>query len=339
MSRIGRGFRAALDEACRYVGATAPNPPVGCALLDHTGEILVVAAHHRAGTLHAEARALAEAKEHGLYDRIHTAIVTLEPCAHFGRTPPCSIALRESPAREVWIGAADPNPVATGGAAILAREPGTRIVRWLGSYPALATYRQECDALIAPFARRVTTGCAWMTVKQALDVNGQMIPPFGQVTFTSTESLRLAHRLRRATDAIVTGAGTILADRPRFTVRHVADHPERARRLLVVCDRRGRIDTSTCDALAANGFDLRLTDTLEDVPAMLGAAGVNWAMVEGGPGLVESISNLGLWDDWLTISRRATGSDQISQRARGVSPLDLLLGPEHRYLTDMMGVA
>ena len=97
----------ALLEAPKFEGATAPNPPVGCVLLDRDGNVLSIAAHQKAGALHAEALAIKQCDDPA---RIHTVVVTLEPCNHTGRTGPCTEAILATPARQVWIGMADPNP-------------------------------------------------------------------------------------------------------------------------------------------------------------------------------------------------------------------------------------
>lgn len=323
------GFEAALREAAQYLGATSPNPAVGCALLDAQDRILVVEAHHRAGTYHAEARALERARALGVLHKAVTALVTLEPCNHTGRTPPCSEALRASPVGEVWIGARDPNPEAGGGAARLSTMPGGKTVVMLESCRALSDIHQSCKALLAPFAERITRGRAWITVKQALDGRGSMIPPQGQKTFTSEASLLLAHRLRRATDAIVTGIGTVLADAPMLTVRRVADHDGPPRRMVVVCDRKGRLPSSWRSTLEGNGYRVVVSRSLEEVPSLLAGHGVNWAMVEAGPGLLEALDRHGLWNDWLTLRAGTSGNDtvsaRISARAQGVTPLRFLL--------------
>nr|WP_306296494.1 dihydrofolate reductase family protein [Acidomonas methanolica] len=301
MNRVALAFDSAIAEAARFMGATAPNPPVGCALLDDEGEILVTAAHHRAGTPHAEARALADAARLGVLHRARCAVVTLEPCNHTGRTPPCSEALRASPVREVWIGAADPHHLAAGGAARLAERPGGMSVHFAAGHPALAAQHESCRALIGPFASRVTRGRCRITVKQALDAQGSMSPPPGRTTFTDSGSLRLAHLLRRATDAIITGAGTVLADNPRFTVRHVPDYRDRAPRLLALCDRRGRVPATWDAEMRSAGFHVLRVRDLADAPASLAAHGANWAMVEGGPALLEAVRAADMWDDWLTL--------------------------------------
>ncbi|GBR67890.1 bifunctional diaminohydroxyphosphoribosylaminopyrimidine deaminase/5-amino-6-(5-phosphoribosylamino)uracil reductase RibD [Gluconobacter kanchanaburiensis] len=322
-SAIRNGFRATISQAVETFGATAPNPSVGCALLDAEGRILTIGAHPRTGQPHAEAMALAQARTAGVLDQARVALVTLEPCNHTGRTPPCSEALRNSPVQEVWIGAADPNPQASGGAARLREEPSAKRVIMLADRPEMADLARDCQALLAPFASRVVRHRPWISVKQALDEHGSMVPPPGQKTFTSPDSLVLAHRLRRATDAIITGIGTVLADRPRFTVRHVPDHEDRKPRLLVVCDRHGRLPADWTAEMTQAGFDVISSHDLLSVPAMLAERGVNWAMVEAGPALLASVSEAGLWDDWLTIHKTA-GADRIDLKSRDESPLRLL---------------
>lgn len=112
---VQRGFERALCEAADTMGATAPNPSVGCVLLDRSGNILSVGVHPGAGLPHAEVMALEAARQAGLYDKVYAALVTLEPCSHYGRTPPCAERLRESPVQEVWVGVRDLNPAASGG--------------------------------------------------------------------------------------------------------------------------------------------------------------------------------------------------------------------------------
>ncbi|MFT9296868.1 MAG: bifunctional diaminohydroxyphosphoribosylaminopyrimidine deaminase/5-amino-6-(5-phosphoribosylamino)uracil reductase RibD [Gluconobacter sp.] len=322
-SQIRAGFRMAIDHAADTLGATSPNPSVGCALLDAEGHVLTVGVHPRAGQPHAEAMALAQARDAGVLGDVRTALVTLEPCNHTGRTPPCSEALRNSPVEHVWIGVADPNPQAAGGAERLREMPNGRSVTFLSDVPEMADLERDCRALLAPFLSRVVRHRPWISVKQALDSNGTMIPPTGQTTFTSEASLTLAHRLRRATDAIITGIGTVLADKPRFTVRRVADHPDRGPRLLVVCDRKGRLPADWKNGMEQAGFTVLVTPDLLSVPAMLAERGVNWAMVEAGPSLLKAVSDAGLWDDWLTICKDGD-TDHIELQSRDESPLRLL---------------
>ena len=319
---LADGFRAAVDEAARFIGATAPNPPVGCAILDTDGHMLGVAAHHRAGAPHAEALALQLCRESGTLDRAATAIVTLEPCNHTGRTPPCTEAILASPIRSVWIGASDPNPRVAGRGAERLRAAGLDVHR----PDADSAFARDCAALVAPFAMQATAGRPWITVKQALDPSGGMIPPTGARTFTGPAALALAHRLRRASDAIITGVGTILADRPLFTVRHVADHPIR-RRIVGVVDRGDGVPEDWRRETEARGLVLRNAPDLAALLRLLSDEGVLWALVEAGPRLLGRIEQDGLWDDWLTITQDRQGRDHVSVRGRHpVSPLRLIEG-------------
>ncbi|QDH17987.1 bifunctional diaminohydroxyphosphoribosylaminopyrimidine deaminase/5-amino-6-(5-phosphoribosylamino)uracil reductase RibD [Swingsia samuiensis] len=320
---IRHGFRAAINKATDTLGATAPNPSVGCTLLDKAGNILAVGAHPKAGEPHAEIMALSQAEKDGLLHKAHTALVTLEPCNHSGRTPPCSEALRNSPVKHVWIGAPDLNPQAAGGAKRLAEEPNGRSVFFLKDFPEMEDLSKDCQALIAPFSHRVLKQRPWISVKQALDENRSMIPPKGHKTFTSQSSLTLAHTLRRATDAIITGIGTVLADRPRFTVRHVKEHLNRKPRLLVVADRHGRTPLDWQKEVEQAGFEVIITKDIIKAPAELAQRGVNWAMVEAGPSLLKTFQDADLWDDWLTIEKRGA-HDFIQLNSRGESPLRLL---------------
>nr|WP_321984978.1 bifunctional diaminohydroxyphosphoribosylaminopyrimidine deaminase/5-amino-6-(5-phosphoribosylamino)uracil reductase RibD [uncultured Lichenicoccus sp.] len=315
-------YVAAIAEAGRFVGATAPNPPVGCAILDAAGEILTVAAHHRAGALHAEALALLQCEAAGTLSRAATAVVTLEPCNHVGRTRPCTDALLASPIRSVWIGAGDPNPRVTGGGAARLREAGLDVQ--VASPDSLEGV--DCLALIAPFTSFIRGSRPWITVKQALDAQGSMIPPPGARTFTTASSLHLAHRLRRATDAIITGMGTVLADSPHFTVRHVADHADR-HRIIAVLDRNGALPAAWRKEAEARGFRVRTAPDAGGLMRLLLDEGVLWAMVEGGPRLLDTLARAGLWDDWLTIRHRPGGEDQVGIRARtAMTPLRLVEG-------------
>ncbi len=305
----------AMAAAEAFEGATAPNPPVGCVILDSEGRELARAAHQKAGEAHAEAGALAKVRAAGLEARIHAFVVTLEPCNHHGRTAPCAEAILSTPAREVWIGAMDPNPQVAGGGAARLRAAGLKVglVGDLGGDgPALAA---RCRRLIAPFLTLAREGRPFITLKRALDPAGSMIPPPGRKTFTSEASLTLAHRLRRRADAIVTGSGTILADDPAFTVRRVPDHPGK-RRILAILDRRRRTPEPYLDAARTRGFEPILADDLDALIADLGARGVMEALVEAGPTLSEAIMSRDLWDEQVTIRQARGARDEVQVQLR-----------------------
>lgn len=310
---IAEAFRLALELAAEQEGATAPNPAVGCVLLDVQGKVLTAAAHLGAGQPHAEARAIQMACEAGLTARIHTVVVTLEPCNHHGRTGPCTAAIQTTPAREVWYAVADPNPTAAGGAAALAQSG--LVIRDLSQldHPDSAALQARATRILAPFASRIQRGRPFVTVKQALDPQGNMIPPPGQKTFTGPQALILAHRLRRRADAILTGSGTILADAPDFTVRHLSDIPNK-RRWLCILDRRGRVGADFMQAAPARGLDPMLAQDPAQALQDLAALGCNEVLVEAGPLVTEAIRQSGLWDEWVLI--RTGPPDTITVTSR-----------------------
>ena len=300
---IADAFARAIAVASDYAGATVPNPPVGCVLLDASGAILAVEAHRKAGDLHAEVRAIAACRTAGTIDRIHCIVVTLEPCNHHGRTPPCADAILATPAREVWIAETDPNPRVEGGGAARLTAAGLS-VHFLSDldHPDASRLTADADRLIAPFVKWVTTGLPFVTVKQALDEAGSMIPPKGRKTFTSETSLTLAHRLRRRADAILTGSGTILADTPEFTVRRVPDHPDKSR-VLAILDRRGRVPPGYLTEAAQRGLRPMLFADIGEALSRLGAKGVHEVLVEAGPTLTGAILAAGLWDEHVVIMK------------------------------------
>lgn len=299
-NRVAEAFRQALAVAEVFAGATAPNPPVGCVALDKAGTVLATAGHREAGGAHAEAAVLSACQALGCFDRIETLVVTLEPCNHHGRTPPCVEAVLASPARTVWIGTRDPNPAATGGAArLVCAGLEVAFIQDL-DHPDADELANRAARLIAPFATRSLKARPWLTLKQALTAEGGMIPPPGAKTFTSNASITLAHDLRRRADALITGSGTILADAPLFTVRRVPD-PRRAPRRLAILDRRGRTPASYLDAARRRGLEASIHHDIPTLLADLAAGGALEALVECGPTLLEAFLAAGLWDEHVII--------------------------------------
>ena len=313
---IADAFARALSLARAYEGATAPNPPVGCVLLDAGGQTLAEGTHQRAGMPHAEAQAIAGASAAGEAGAVDAVVVTLEPCNHHGRTPPCCEAILATGARQVWIACRDPNPQVVGGGAERLQAAGIG-VHFLAdlAHPAAATLHAEAERLIAPFAKRSRTGLPFIIIKQAVSSAGSMIPPAGHKTFTSAASLDLAHRLRRQADAILTGSGTVLADSPMFTVRRVPDHPGK-QRMLVILDRRGRVADGYVSPARQRGFAVHRAGDVLEALAMIGAAGGMAVLVEAGPALTASLLDAGLWDEHVLIEQAAQpdGTDRVTIR-------------------------
>jgi diaminohydroxyphosphoribosylaminopyrimidine deaminase/5-amino-6-(5-phosphoribosylamino)uracil reductase len=222
-----------------------------------------------------------------------------------------------SPARAVWFGVRDPNADVLGGGADRLLAAGLEVGALDAlPHPDAADLARTARRLITPFRQWKQTGRPWITVKQALDANGGMVPPPSRTTFTSQASLTLAHQLRRRADAIITGSGCVLADDPAFTVRHVPDHFGK-RRTLAILDRRGRVPAGYVTAAETRGFDVLVRKDLSDLIAELGAAGVMESLVEAGPTLLAAFLEADLWDEHVVIRKGAAGrSDTVERRMR-----------------------
>ncbi|MEU3355437.1 bifunctional diaminohydroxyphosphoribosylaminopyrimidine deaminase/5-amino-6-(5-phosphoribosylamino)uracil reductase RibD [Streptomyces sp. NPDC037389] len=204
-------MRRAIALAARALGSTSPNPVVGCVVLDPRGRVLGEGWHQRAGGPHAEVNALRAAADAGHDVRGATAVVTLEPCNHTGRTGPCAQALIEAGVARVVYAVADPDPTATGGAATLAAA-GVDVEGGLLTDPAA-----EGNAAWLTSVRHARPFVVW---KYAATLDGRSAAADGTSRWiTSAESRADVHRLRAESDAVVVGSGTLRADDPHLAVR------------------------------------------------------------------------------------------------------------------------
>lgn len=240
-----RAFMArALALAERGVGRTSPNPPVGCVIV-RDGAVVGEGHTAPAGGPHAEAVALAAA---GAAAAGATAYVTLEPCAHHGRTPPCADALVAAGVARVVYARRDPNPRVDGAGAARLAAAGLAVVAGVGAAAAAALY--------APFERWITSGRPFVTAKWAMTLDGRIATRTGDSRWISGPAARaLAHRLRDGVDAVLVGAGTVRADDPVLTVRD-ADARDGRQPLRVVVAGRGGVP------LDARVFDVAAAPTL-----------------------------------------------------------------------------
>jgi diaminohydroxyphosphoribosylaminopyrimidine deaminase/5-amino-6-(5-phosphoribosylamino)uracil reductase len=196
----------------RAGGYVEPNPMVG-AVIVRAGVVLGMGHHRQFGGLHAEREALADCRKRGNDPRGATIYVTLEPCKHFGKQPPCTDALIEAGVARVVYARADPAEVSGGGAEVL-RQRG--IMCELNEESRLAI------AISDPFVKRLKTGLPWVIAKWAQTIDGRIATRTGESKWISGEaSRRRVHRLRARVDAILTGIGTVLADDPLLTARGV----------------------------------------------------------------------------------------------------------------------
>ncbi len=306
-SELRHAFELAIERAAFYEGATSPNPPVGAAAIDANGRVISVQAHEMAGTAHAEANVIADLATRSLLREAQALVVTLEPCNHQGRTPPCTQAIIESGIREVWFGAHDPNPRVKGAGAEALRQAGVQVFLCPDS-----EISKKCASLIRAFSHWARTGVPWVTLKTAhlgsYSENLQsMIPPPDSKTFTSAQSLRLAHELRRRSPAILTGSGTITADSPEFTVRYVKDHDlylkHVKKRRLVVMDRSSKTPATWIHEANARGFEVWVKKDLRAALLELGKEGITECLIEAGPRLTSAVLSQGLWNEHVIIIR------------------------------------
>jgi diaminohydroxyphosphoribosylaminopyrimidine deaminase/5-amino-6-(5-phosphoribosylamino)uracil reductase len=307
-------MREALAQAEQAVGLTDPNPRVGCVLVGAQGQR--VAGHTQAaGEAHAEVMALRAAAAAGWNPRGATAYVTLEPCSHHGRTPPCCDALIAAGVTRVVIGAQDPNPLVAGRGIERLRAAGIAVQSGL-----LADASRELNI---GFFSRMLRGRPWVRMKIAASLDGRTALPDGRSQWiTGTAARTDGHAWRRRAGAVLTGVGTVREDDPRLDVRLV---PTARQPLRVVID--SRLETPTearilpapgavlvyaaqpqaerARALQAQGAEIALKPgptgkvDLAAVLADLAARGVNELHVEAGHKLNGSFLREGLVDELL----------------------------------------
>lgn len=204
-------MRHALRLAKRALGRTSPNPMVG-ALLVKNGKIIAQGWHHRAGEPHAEIEALNDARRRNVSPRGATLFVTLEPCCTHGRTPPCTDAIRAAGIRRVVVGATDPNPRHAGKGFTILKRAGIKVVS--------GVLAEDCAALNEAFNHWIVHRTPFVTVKAAMTLDGKIATASGESKWiTGAEARAHGMKLRQASDAILVGVNTVLADDPSLTVR------------------------------------------------------------------------------------------------------------------------
>ncbi|MCS0499533.1 bifunctional diaminohydroxyphosphoribosylaminopyrimidine deaminase/5-amino-6-(5-phosphoribosylamino)uracil reductase RibD [Protaetiibacter mangrovi] len=277
-------MRRALELAARGP-VTGGNPQVGCVLLDDSGAIVAEGWHRGAGTPHAEVDALSHlADAHGL-----TAVVSLEPCNHTGRTGPCSEALIAAGVARVVYAVSDPGHESAGGAQRL-RSAGVEVV------PGVLA--DEVRASLHPWLTAVARRRPWVTVKWASTLDGRAAAADGTSQWiTGTAARQRVHEQRAASDAILVGTGTVLADDPSLTARGDGGELLPHQPLPVVV---GETAVPADAALRRHPAGLYETGTrdLAAVLAALDARGIRRVYVEGGPTLASAVIAAGFADEY-----------------------------------------
>ncbi len=267
-------MRRAIQLAERGAGWTSPNPMVG-AVVVKDGRIIGEGAHLRCGQLHAERNALAACTEDPAGATIY---VTLEPCCHYGRTPPCTEIILEKKLARVVIGSRDPNPKVSGKGAALLREKGVVVEEDF--------LREECDALNPVFFHYITTGRPYVAAKYAMTLDGKIATRTGASQWiTGEEARRHVHRLRARYSAILAGIGTVLADDPMLNARIEGAHQP----LRVIVDSHLRTPANSQLCRSAREIPV-IVVCAEDVPerrTALEALGVRVLCLPGSNGEVD----------------------------------------------------
>jgi diaminohydroxyphosphoribosylaminopyrimidine deaminase / 5-amino-6-(5-phosphoribosylamino)uracil reductase len=203
-----RFMKQALGLAGRGAGRVSPNPQVGAVVVS-SGKVIGSGYHRAFGGPHAEVHALAQA---GNRARGADIYVTLEPCSHTGKTPPCADAIIKAGLRRVYVGMVDPNPLVSG--------RGIKKLQAAGISVETGILEHECRRLNEAFLKYITTGMPFVVLKSAATLDGRIATPTGDSKWiTCPESRTFAHRLRCEADAVIAGSGTVLADDPELTVR------------------------------------------------------------------------------------------------------------------------
>jgi diaminohydroxyphosphoribosylaminopyrimidine deaminase/5-amino-6-(5-phosphoribosylamino)uracil reductase len=351
-------MRLALRLARKGTGRTSPNPMVG-AVVVKGGALVGRGYHHRAGEPHAEVLALHQA---GKRARGATLYLNLEPCDHFGRTPPCTRAILRAGIKRVVAGMRDPNPLVSG--------RGIRRLRRSGVRVEVGVLEDECRELNAPFRKYITTRFPFVTLKVAASLDGKVATQSGDSRWISSEiSRKRVHRLRQSVDAVVVGIGTVLKDDPMLTARLAGGIRRQPLRVILDSGLRiplhsrlvqtaGQYPTLVATTRAASlarrqrlakakvqvvmiRRDSRGRVSLKELLRELARRGVASLLLEGGSTLNASALREGLVDRLLFFlapkiigGRRAPGifAGEGALRVRDAQPLEILklrrIGPD-----------
>lgn len=282
----------ALLIAERGRGKVSPNPLVGCVLVKD-GTVIAEGWHDHLGGLHAEQMAIHDAEEKGHSPNGSTAYVTLEPCNHFGRTPPCTEALMWAGVREVIIAHHDPNPNVRG--------DGCRVLEAAGIPIRVGLMEEEAHEQMRAFMHWCAHRRPLVTVKLALDAHGSVDDRASEPQrFTSRGCLEKVHELRRDCDAILVGVETVNRDNPQLNVRLV---PSTRQPLRVVIDPSQRID-ATAKLLVDEGETLLMQSDFTGLNSLLHQLAdreIQRVLVEGGPTTVHRFLEAGLVDELFLV--------------------------------------
>jgi diaminohydroxyphosphoribosylaminopyrimidine deaminase/5-amino-6-(5-phosphoribosylamino)uracil reductase len=315
-------LRRALELAEHGRGRVSPNPLVG-AVVVRDGEVIGEGFHAELGELHGERAALADCAERGNDPAGATMYVTLEPCAHTGRQPPCVEAILEAGIARVVIASDDPSEKASGRGPGILRDGGVEVEFVAGEEASAARLLNQ------PFRKHARTGLPLVTLKLAMSLDGQTSTPPGTSPWISSEQSReLVHRWRAESDAIAVGIGTALTDDPLLTARV----PNARQPIRVVFDRQARLPFDSqllktldqspvlvvvapetdASLLRDAGTEVLVADSIDAALADLGRRGITSLFLEGGQ----------------TLAAAFQAADQLDEARTFIAPILLGMGPD-----------
>ena len=295
-------MRRAIEVAEKGRGQVRPNPLVGCVLVKD-GKVIAEGWHDHLGGLHAEQMAIHDAEEKGHNTNGATAYVTLEPCNHFGRTPPCTEALLWAGISNVVIAHGDPNPIVRGNGISVLEDAGIKVETGL--------LEDEAAHQMREFLHWCGNRKPFVTVKVAIDANGSVDDlSKGPARFTSEECLKEVHKLRKDSCAILVGANTVIRDNPSLNVRLVESKSQPMR---VIIDPNNRINSNS--KVLTDGLETKhLTDDFRGLPAMLDMLGdleIQRLLVEGGPDTINRFLSSDLVDEFILVQSNLTHNEPV----------------------------
>lgn len=290
-------MRLALAEAEKGRGRTRPNPLVG-AIVVKAGRVVARGHHQKAGLPHAEVNALRKA---GARARGADLYVTLEPCNHLGRTPPCTEAILAAGVKRVFFGSPDPNPLVEG--------LGGKRLKKAGVEVHGGVLRADCDRSNEAWLKFITKGLPWVVLKAAITLDGKLAG--GPQPISSAASRAKVHQWRNELDAILVGRGTVRKDDPRLTVRGIRNGRNPVRVVLGLPPREARLLRERGETIVAKG-------PLKTVLRNLAKRGLTSVLVEGGAQVHGAFLAAGLWDELrLFIAPKIFGAGALSWAGKG----------------------
>lgn len=300
----------AIRLARNGLGYASPNPMVG-AVIVADGRIIGEGWHRRCGEGHAEVNAVASVRTPDLLSR-STMYVTLEPCSHYGKTPPCAKLIIDRRIPRVVVGCLDPFEKVSGRGVAMLRDAGVEVVT--------GVMESECKALNRVFMYAHTHHMPYVTLKWACSADGWLdhdrADANGPMKFSSPLGAALVHLMRSRYDAIMVGSGTVLADNCRLDVRLVQGRSP----LRIVLDRRGRVRADAAVMKGDNTLVISSGDSLRDLLRSLYGQGVTSLLVEGGATLLKAFISENLWRE------ARVEQSPVLLGARGIAHMDMPSG-------------